>query len=100
MPQTYVGLIFGASRVRWNSVPLPLDLTVIGMAGCQLAASYDLTVFGFADQAGVRGWSFPIPLDQGLVGQSFFNQALAVDPQANARGIVLSNARAGVIGSK
>lgn len=72
----------GASRMTWNGLPLPFDLGLVGLTGCQLHASLDL--------------SFPVPLSAGaasvssglcgncpgFVGRELFLQALVLDPAA------------------
>jgi hypothetical protein len=43
-------------------------------------------------------YRLPIPDSPALVGVRFYNQAVVVDPSANALGAVMSDAAEGVIG--
>lgn len=75
---------------------LPLSLAQFGMPGCFLHVSPVLVAFlggnsGFADCA------FPVPGDPRLIGSSFLQQALLLDPSANAAGVVVSHGSRGVI---
>lgn len=76
--------------------PLPASLAPFGMPGCFLYVSPILVAFlvgnsGFADCA------FVVPNDPRLIGSSFVQQALLLDPSANAAGVVVSHASRGVI---
>lgn len=42
--------------------------------------------------------TIPIPDDPGLIGARFYQQALVLDPRANAAGFVVSDAAAAAIG--
>lgn len=100
LPATSGLLVFGVSRTAWSGVPLPLDLTGIGMPGCKLASSYELSFAGVADANGVMSWSYLVPGTSVLLGATFHNQSLARDPRANAPGFVMTNACAAQIGAK
>ena len=75
--------------------PVPLDLTSIGMPGCQLFC--DIHAVG-SFSAGT--WTLPIPALPSLVGGSFCVQAAAVDRPANPLGVVLSNAGEVFLGAR
>jgi hypothetical protein len=77
-----------------------LDLAFLGMPGCTLGTSWEISVAGVADANGVRRIGFGVPADPSLIGARFFNQAVTLDPPANALGLVLSNACEGRIGEK
>ncbi|MFK7741702.1 MAG: hypothetical protein AB8H80_15395 [Planctomycetota bacterium] len=68
-----------------GSLPLPLDLSAIGMTSCMLrvdpAASVALSGSGNA-----ATWNLPVPNNQALFGYRFFLQAFSFDPAANALG--------------
>ncbi len=100
LPSTIAFLALGASRTSWNGIPLPLDLGWWGMPGCRLATSYEQSVLAQADTAGIARWTFGIPAAPALIGARFYAQAFALDPSANARQMVLSNANEAVIGEK
>jgi hypothetical protein len=92
-------LWLGASDTAWGAVPLPLDLTPIGMPGCALRMSPDL-VFPLFQWTGEAALSVGIPNDPVLRGNTFYAQGLAVDPRANALGLVVSDAGAATVGTR
>ena len=83
--------LLGDSNSRLGTIPLPLDLTSLGMPGCSLCTNALLT-FPLVNRGGNALWSMPIPFDLALAGLSLYPQAGSLDPGANALGIVLSNA--------
>ena len=92
-------LLFGTSNTVWNGTPLPFDLTPIGMPGCQLLVSADVTL-PLTNNAGSATWSIALPSNPWLVGRQFVNQAFVSDPTANPLGFTTSNAGAAVIGAR
>jgi hypothetical protein len=93
IPLSPGALAFGLSRTAF-------DLGGFGMPGCTLAVTWDLPIAGSAGPTGSRLVSVPIPQDYGLLGQRFVNQLVSLDPQANPRGLVVSNACEGTVGEK
>jgi len=91
-------LLLGFSDKLWGGVTLPLDLSFLGMNGCELLASWDLQV-GFVAPAG-GGWDLPLalPSNAALEGLRFFSQAWVLDRPANALGVGTSNGLLGVLG--
>jgi hypothetical protein len=75
-------LALGRSRTQIGGFALPLDLTVLGMAGCQLLTSSEILV---PTQAGQL--AFPVPVDANLVGQSLYVQGVAAMPRLNPAGL-------------
>jgi hypothetical protein len=94
---------FGTSRTNWGLLPLPLALDPIGMQGCKLWVSGEVSyVIQNTGPHGVLAWSLPgavIPANTALIGSKFYNQAIIVDPQANPAGLVATNGGEGVIGN-
>lgn len=89
-----VGLL-GGDVATYAGLQLPVDLTAIGMPGCELRTAID------ASQV-VAGASWSIPLPAGatsLLGAVFRVQALVLDAPANAFGAVMTNGVALRIGS-
>jgi len=83
-----VGL--GVSNTTSAGLPLPLDLTLAGMPGCNLLA--DPLVTDFVAGAGATAtWSLAVPAQSALVGLLLYGQAFSVDPAANAFGFTASN---------
>jgi hypothetical protein len=75
-------LLVGASRTVWNSVPLPVDLTLFGFLGCQLHISPDVFLPAQAQgfpNPGIATIFLNIPPVFSLVGQHLFFQYLSVD---------------------
>ena len=82
----------GASRERAHGLTLPYDLAAIGMPGCTLLQSCDVTLFALAGQGGVAEAGLGIPNDPQLLGARCYAQAFALDALANPLGWVASNA--------
>ncbi len=91
-------MITGVSNVASTLGPLPIDLTPVGMPGCMLRVSLDLTdaLFTFGTTA---SWSLGIPNQGTLLGLRFYQQAFVFDPPLNAFGGALSNAAEWQIGN-
>lgn len=77
-------------------LPLPLDLSFLGMTGC--TQYVDALSFTFLTGSTTATWSWSIPNDANLFGAVFFNQAFSLDPTANSFGFVASNAATGQLG--
>ena len=69
----------GLDRTSWGAIPLPLELTSLGMPGCYLHTSWGLSFLGVSEPPGVARWSFPIPRSAVLVGASIFLQGFHFD---------------------
>jgi glucose/arabinose dehydrogenase len=99
LPQPPAGLtlgMLGTSKTSWNTLPLPFDLAVIGMPGCQaLIAPLDSAVL--AHTGTVATWPLVIPLAPNLIGVDFYAQALVLDAGWNPLGAVVTNGGEGVI---
>lgn len=81
-PLGFVGLLaFGGSNTTWNGLPLPLDLTVLGAPGCQALVSPDVLLTVLLN-AGAGSVTWNLPNVPSFVGQSFFTQAVILDPQS------------------
>ncbi len=78
-------------------LPLPLDLSVIGMSGCSQLV--DAQVIDFvAGAGGAASWTWTLPSQPSLFGAVFYNQAFAIDPAANAFGWTVTNGGVGTVG--
>ena len=89
----------GTSKTRFGFVNLPLDLAPVGMPGCALHVSANLS-FPMFNWNGTAALRLEVPGDASLLGAPFFNQGLVSDPGANAFGAVVSNAGEGRIGGR
>ncbi len=91
------GLGMGFDDQFSNGVPLPLSLASIGMPSCFL--NIDPAATAWANVTGTTAtMTLPIPFTQALVGVEYFQQPFAVDPGANAAGVVLGNSIRGTVG--
>jgi hypothetical protein len=97
VPGPLTAFVLGTSDQQWNGQPLPLDLSSVGMPGCRLLASADATLFAVT-AAGGATCTLSIPSATAFAGLRFFAQGFALDPSANALGVVASDAGAGVLG--
>jgi hypothetical protein len=70
-------------------LPMPVDLTGIGLPGCVLHSSLDLLVASPA-LAGQSNFALAIPWQPALLGANLYSFGLSFDP-VNAFGAVLSN---------
>lgn len=77
--------------------PLPVPLAGIGMPGCSLFVSPDL-IATMPIQWGVATIAVSIPSQTTLLGFELFAQGMALDPAANAAGLVVADAAAARIG--
>jgi hypothetical protein len=98
VPSDFALLVIGDSNTSWNTTPLPYDLTPHGAAGCLLHASPVATLFSPTDALGGATFSTSVPPNLALYGLQFYGQWLVHDAAANAVGIKVSNAGAGVVG--
>jgi hypothetical protein len=84
-------LLYGSSQQA-------IDLKTVGAPGCRLFCDLAAVIPVWVDAAGQAVHSLAIPNDQSLVGGTFWNQFLVVDPAANALGLTFSNGGYGLIG--
>jgi hypothetical protein len=90
-------MILGFQSDDWAGTPLPYDCTPLDMPGCTLYTDIaDAT--SSSHVAGSAVYSLTFPSEAFLLGLNFYNQAVVIDPSANAFGVVLSNAKRGRIG--
>jgi alpha-tubulin suppressor-like RCC1 family protein len=97
LPLGVAVMLTGLSRTQSSLGALPLPLGAVGMPGCTAyVGDQALTlVLGAAGQARL---AISLPNLQALLGRSFYQQAVVLDPAANAFGAVMSDAAAAVIG--
>ncbi len=83
----------------FGGLALPIDLGLVGAPGCSWNVDVALSVPMLSDANGNARWpDIMIPNDPGIVGGQFFDQALIVDPAANAFGAVASWSSRWVVG--
>jgi hypothetical protein len=100
-------VILGISNAYSGSSSLPIDLAPIGMNGCQLYVSTEMSFLDQASTSGNRTWPppngslpffFVIPLQPQLIGVELFMQGLIRNPAANSLGFTTTAAGHIVIG--
>jgi hypothetical protein len=74
----------------YAGLPLPIDLTPLGAPGCALATDPFAVFSKLADATGGADYTFVVPSIPYLVGTTIRFQAAALDPTANALGVVTS----------
>ena len=89
-------MVVGFSSSIYNSVPLPIDASPLGMPGCTIYLSLDIFELTAAT-AGTAGYSVTVPADPYFLGLEFFQQGASFDT-VNAFGAVLSNAIRATVG--
>ena len=87
----------GASDQLWGSLQLPVPLDQIGMTGCTLYVSGDVTM-PWLPVSSIHPVTISVPPDPAVLNARFFNQAFQLDLRANPLGIVGTNAGVGTIG--
>lgn len=88
----------GGSKTFWSAIPLPLPLDPLGMPGCALLASPDLSLALATDAVGAATVALPVPGDARLPGARVHLQAWIADAPANAFGLVVSNGATATVG--
>lgn len=84
-------LALGASNTAWGRLALPLDLSVVGAAGCMIYTPPTVTLGRVTDAAGYVTLSLTLPQDKDLLGQRFYSQFLVIDARANTMGLTTTN---------
>jgi hypothetical protein len=92
-------MLLGDSKAQWGTIPLPLELTLIGMAGCSLYTN-PIVTYALSNSAGTALWSIPIPGVTAYVGLRLYTQGVVTSPGANPLGVVMSNACEMIVGWK
>ncbi len=90
-------MVFGFSRTASSAGALPLDLASFGAPGCLARVSPDLSTL-ILGSGGTANWTFPIPNQAVYLATQFYTQAYSLDTAANALGVTVSDACAGIIG--
>ena len=99
-PSSPAALFLGASNVVWGAIPLPVNLTPIGMPGCFLRVTPDVVLSTSTDLFGRARIAVPIPGNTAVLGGAFHNQYAVVDAGANPLGLSTTRGATGVFGNK
>ncbi|HLQ38768.1 MAG TPA: hypothetical protein VK348_13245, partial [Planctomycetota bacterium] len=90
-----VFVFLGLSNTSYGPTPLPFNLGGFGAPACNVLCSGD-EVRLVTNVLGSAVWTFDVPPN--FPGVTFYNQAFAIDPAANALGITASNGGQGTTG--
>ena len=96
-PAAITFMVVGMSDQQWGEIKLPLELGLLGMPGCKLLVSADVSL-PLKNNVGTARCDLAIPTIAKFVGRSLYLQGLVLDPKANPLGVVLSNAGKATIG--
>jgi hypothetical protein len=91
-------LFTGTNRTTWGSMPLPVDLGLLGMPGCTAWIAPEFTAV-LANSSGTASCTLAVPQATQLVGAVFHAQGAVLVPGFNGAGLVVSNAGTAVIGT-
>lgn len=99
-PTTVAGVAMGVSNTFSFPIPLPFELSSLGMPGCYLLQSAEIVGLGAAPAtAATLRFQFLIPANSALAGQTFYLQSFALAPGYNPTQVVLSNGIAWRLGT-
>jgi hypothetical protein len=78
------GLLYlGASRTTFSGIPLPFDLTPIGLPGCMVNVALDNLIGSTTISGGFGTIGLPLPTDASLTNAATYWQWLVLDPTAS-----------------
>lgn len=97
VPTTFAVLASGLSDSTWSGGMLPMPLP--GAPGCDLLVDPIVLTAYVTNLTGSAGGLISVPNTAGLVGVDVFHQWVVLDSQANAVGLVTSNAGRATIGN-
>ena len=101
-PTSLTGVAVGLSDTILSGLPvLPLDLSIIGMTGCELVQSNDVPGLPTVTlQPSVALFDLAIPTAASLLGVHVYSQAYAFAPGTNALQVIASNGIDWLIGNQ
>jgi hypothetical protein len=91
--------VVGRSKTRWNGIPLPLDLTFMGITGCSMFVSPD-HMEEIRNVGGSATWSMKVPNVSSIVGSTVYLQAWVIDGNANPGAVLVTNAGEAKVGTQ
>jgi len=91
-PTQLAAVTLGASNEFFGPFPLPFPLVGIGMPGCELLHSADITGLLAMPAGGTTlTYGLSIPGPASLIGSHIYAQAFALAPGANSAQLIISN---------
>lgn len=88
----------GFGNTTWGGLPLPFDLSAIGMTGCSLWLDPALTAV-LSQTATTATLPIVLPNDPSIIGRALFAQAFPLLVGANAAGVLATGAVEAIVGS-
>jgi hypothetical protein len=98
LPGPFTFAAAGFSATSWNGVPLPHNLQPYGFPTCNLRVDPAVALL-LPVQGGIAAWTLQFPADPTCIGLSFFQQALALDPNG-PEGLSATPGGAAVVGGR
>lgn len=95
---TWAAVVAGFSRTQAPFGTLPHLLTYLGMPNCRLHTSSEVT-FVLTPIGGIADWTWQVPLQPILIGETYHLQGVSLDPGANPLGATVSNAATMILGN-
>lgn len=90
LPLAAAFMLMGFSNTAHPPFALPLNLTPFGLTNCNLLTEVFASQF-LAGTGTTANWALAVPTNPLFMGAVFFNQAVALDPPANAAGLTVTN---------
>ncbi len=82
-PNAAAAAYLGASSTTWGGIPLPVDLSVLGLGGCSVYTDLLVSFPAPINIAGVSSVRVAVPATVDLVGSVLFGQWVARDDRVN-----------------
>lgn len=92
-------LFVGGSDQLWGSIPLPLDLSFLGMSGCRVLAEGAVILPINADGAGRARVTVGVPNTTALLGNPLFAQWFVTESGANPLNLIHTTGIKTVVGN-
>ncbi len=84
-------LVMGIDDAKFLGIPLPFDLSFLGMTGCSLYQDIRFSINYTVGAQGTGTSQINIPNTPSMAGFPFFWQGIVVAPGANTPGLLLTN---------
>ncbi len=97
LPFSLGAMLTGFSDTNAGGVPLPLDVTFLGLPGCSLQTSAEVFQ-GLTGGGTTASYLLSIPNQQSLLGAQLYQQVFVIDPPLNSFGGALSDAARMTVG--
>lgn len=92
------GSLIGVFFLGFTQFNPGLDLSVIGMPGCQQYTSLDVSLVNLLNGMTTMSNTVPVPNNAALIGLTVYSQAATLSPGINAFGAITSNGASATVG--